>query len=227
MALRKNALAAPTSRLPLRRTSTVLPSPSTARYTIYRLAADLHVGLVDAPRWAGRPGEPVPAGVLTPVRNRACTPAHDGGVSQRKAALRDHLHQIAVAEFEPRYHCTHRTMTSGRSGGPRTTHPVPGTWPSYCLQPIGGPEYGGAQTVCTRARFSVSYIRGVHLTGVRDLPPRAARRRSRQAGRMSALSRRLGRNSLWALAHNKILVTNRSMCDSKLQDPVEQHPSAT
>ena len=72
-----------------------------------------------------------------------------------------------------------------------------------------------------------STLRGVHLTGVRDLPPRAARRRSRQAGRMSALSRRLGRNSLWALAHNKILVTNRSMCDSKLQDPVEQHPSAT
>jgi hypothetical protein len=68
---------------------------------------------------------------------------------------------------------------------------------------------------------------GVHLTGVRDLPPRAARRRSRQAGRMSALSRRLGRNSLWALAHNKVLVTNRSMRDSKLQDPVEQHPSAT
>ena len=30
---------------------------------------------------------------------------------------------------------------------------------------------------------------GIHLTGVRDLPPRAARRRSLQAGRMSALSR--------------------------------------
>ena len=28
-------------------------------------------------------------------------PAHDGGVNQRKAALRHHLHQIAVAEFEP------------------------------------------------------------------------------------------------------------------------------
>ena len=68
---------------------------------------------------------------------------------------------------------------------------------------------------------------GIHLTGVRDLPPRAARRRSLQAGRMSALSRRLWRNSLWALAHNEVLVTNWSMRDSKLQDPVEQHPSAT
>ena len=44
----------------------------------------------------------------------------------------------------------------------------------------------------------ITRIWGVHLTGVRDLPPRAARRRSLQAGRMSALSRRLGRNSLWA-----------------------------
>src|SRR5208337_2207630 len=68
---------------------------------------------------------------------------------------------------------------------------------------------------------------GIHLTGLDDLSPRAIRRRSLQAGRMSALSRRLGRNSLWALAHNKVLVTNRSMRDSKLQDPIEQHPSAT
>jgi hypothetical protein len=49
------------------------------------------------------------------------------------------------------------------------------------------------------------------------LPPRAARRRSVQAGRMSALSRRLGRNSLWDLAHNKVLVTSRSRRDSKLR----------
>src|SRR5208337_1053057 len=68
---------------------------------------------------------------------------------------------------------------------------------------------------------------GIHLTGLDDLSPRAVRRRSLQAGRMSTLSRRLGRNSLWALAHNKVLVTNRSMRDSKLQDPIEQHPSAT
>ena len=74
---------------------------------------------------------------------------------------------------------------------------------------------------------SITKVWGIHLTGVRNLPPRAARRRSLQAGRMSALSRRLGRNSLWALAHDKVLVTNRSMRDSKLQDPVEQDPSAT
>ncbi len=73
----------------------------------------------------------------------------------------------------------------------------------------------------------ISALLGIHLTGLDDLSPRAVRRRSLQAGRMSALSRRLGRNSLWALAHNKVLVTNRSMRDSKLQDPVEQHPSAT
>jgi PAS domain S-box-containing protein len=73
----------------------------------------------------------------------------------------------------------------------------------------------------------ITCIWGVHLTGVSDLPPRAARRRSLQAGWMSAVPRRLGRNSLWARAHNKVLVANRSMGDSKLKDAVEQHPSAT
>jgi len=72
-----------------------------------------------------------------------------------------------------------------------------------------------------------SWIWGIHLTGVGDLPPRSVRRRSLQAGRMSAVSRRLWWNSLWALAHNEVLVTNWSMRDSKFQDPVEQHPSAT
>src|SRR5208337_4783062 len=51
----------------------------------------------------------------------------------------------------------------------------------------------------------ISRVLGIHLTGLDDLSPRAIRRRSLQAGRMSALSRRLGRNSLWALAHNKVL----------------------
>ena len=66
-----------------------------------------------------------------------------------------------------------------------------------------------------------SCLWGIHLTGVGGLPPRAAQRRSLQAGRMSASSRWFGRSGLSALAHNKILVTNRSMRDSKLQDPVE------
>ncbi|MBC8726577.1 hypothetical protein F6X37_35280, partial [Paraburkholderia sp. 31.1] len=58
----------------------------------------------------------------------------------------------------------------------------------------------------TLQRFEVAIRRfikrvwDVHLTGVSVLPPRAARRRSLQAGRMSALPRRLGRNSLWPLA---------------------------
>lgn len=68
---------------------------------------------------------------------------------------------------------------------------------------------------------------GVHLTGVGDLPPRAIRRGSLQAGRMSSLVRRHGRNRLWAPAHNKVLVAHRPMGDSKLEDPVEQHPAAT
>src|SRR5258708_649328 len=50
---------------------------------------------------------------------------------------------------------------------------------------------------------------GVHLTGVSDLPPRAARQSSLQAGRMSALPRRLWRNSVWALVHNNVLVTKQ------------------
>src|SRR5277367_2462961 len=74
---------------------------------------------------------------------------------------------------------------------------------------------------------SITSLLGIHLTGLDDLSPRAVRRRSLQAWRMPALSRRLGRNSLWAPAHNKVLVTNRSVRDSKLQDPVGQRPSAT
>src|SRR5271165_6588743 len=56
---------------------------------------------------------------------------------------------------------------------------------------------------------SITKVWGIHLTGVRNLPPRAARRRSLQAGRMSALSRRLGRNSLWALAYDKVVCISR------------------
>ena len=43
----------------------------------------------------------------------------------------------------------------------------------------------------------------INLTGVSDLPPMAVRRRSLQAVRMSAFSRRLGRNSLWVFSHDK------------------------
>src|SRR5271157_447891 len=93
-----------------------------------------------------------------------------------------------------------------------------------CL--IGGVT-GCADIRRVYGRSFISDVWDIHLTGLDDLSPRAVRRRSLQAGRMSALSRRLGRNSLWALAHNKVLVTNRSMRDSKFQDPVEQHPSAT
>ena len=68
---------------------------------------------------------------------------------------------------------------------------------------------------------------GVHLTGVGDLPPRATRRGSLHTGRMSSLVRRHGRNRLWAPVYNKVLVAHRPMGDSKLEDPVEQHPAAT
>src|SRR5271166_1960060 len=57
--------------------------------------------------------------------------------------------------------------------------------------------------------LGIMHLWGIHLTGVRNLPPRAARRRSLQAGRMSALSRRLGRNSLWALAYDKVVCISR------------------
>jgi hypothetical protein len=50
----------------------------------------------------------------------------------------------------------------------------------------GGRPGGG-----DRMLAAIRRIWGVHLTGVSDLPPRAARRRSLQAGRMSALPRRL------------------------------------
>jgi hypothetical protein len=95
------------------------------------------------------------------------------------------------------------------------------------LRKLANEETLAAALATLKGRQRISRLWGIHLTGLDDLSPRAVRRRSLQAGRMSALSRRLGRNSLWALAHNKVLVTNRSMRDSKLQDPVEQHPSAT
>ena len=99
MALRKKRLGRPDIALAAQ---AKIDGPTFAIHRsvqVHPLAADLHVGLVDAPRWAGRPGEPVPAAFE--LRCVIVHPAHDGGVSQRKAALRHHLHQIAVAELEP------------------------------------------------------------------------------------------------------------------------------
>src|SRR6516164_9076731 len=65
---------------------------------IHPLAADLHVGLVDAPKGPDRPGEPVPAAL-----ELGCIvmhPAHNGGVDHRQAALGHHLYQVPEAEFE-------------------------------------------------------------------------------------------------------------------------------
>src|SRR5208337_250497 len=94
------------------------------------------------------------------------------------------------------------------------------TFSSSPTFPITSRERGNRRQALFRRQVITRFL-GIHLTGLDDLSPRAIRRRSLQAGRMSALSRRLGRNSLWALAHNKVLVTNRSMRDSKLQDPIE------
>src|SRR5271166_4536315 len=46
-------------------------------------------------------------------------------------------------------------------------------------------------------RRVILVVWGIHLTGVRNLPPRAARRRSLQAGRMSALSRQAWEEQPW------------------------------
>src|SRR4051794_40779714 len=73
MALRKNALAAPTSRF-------------------------FDVSLVDTPLRPDRPGETVPAAFK--LWSIMVHPAHDGGVRQRQVTLLHHLHQIAVAELE-------------------------------------------------------------------------------------------------------------------------------
>jgi hypothetical protein len=51
------------------------------------------------PRWADRPGEPVPAAFE--LWSVVVRPAHDCRVNQRQAALRHHLHEVAVAKFEP------------------------------------------------------------------------------------------------------------------------------
>jgi integrase/recombinase XerD len=93
-------------------------------------------------------------------------------------------------------------------------------------QPITREAVGLA---CQKARrdAGITKLWGVHLTGVGDLPPRATRRGSLHTGRMSSLVRRHGRNRLWAPVYNKVLVAHRPMGDSKLEDPVEQHPAAT
>jgi hypothetical protein len=157
------------------------------------------------------------------------------------------LHNVVISWLNPTPHAI--TVYASDPALPRRPqHSLPGGSLGLTrtgLAPVGSRQLRLAHRVatpCQLHRFSsiraqqlreysnhlnIMGLWGIHLTGVRDLPPRAALRRSLQAGRMSALSRRLGRNSLWALAHNKVLVTNRSMRDSKLQDPVEQHPSAT
>jgi hypothetical protein len=97
-------------------------------------------------------------------------------------------------------------VTVGKAvGACKLSDGKPGDWQRTIDVPMRGPGY-------------ISFVLGIHLTGLEDLSPRAVRRRSLQARRMPALSRRLGRNRLCALAHNKILVTNRSVRDSKLQD---------
>jgi hypothetical protein len=71
--------------------------------------------------------------------------------------------------------------------------------------PINGPTPGlgwllAAEFMIKGTRYpsccpaAISALWGIHLTGVMDLPRRAARKRSLQAWRMSALSWRLGRN---------------------------------
>ena len=55
------------------------------------------------------------------------------------------------------------------SGGPRTTHPVPGTRPSYCLQPIGGPEYGSTDGL-HQSPANMDH-RGLHPRSVSPAPP--------------------------------------------------------
>src|ERR1700733_7290274 len=62
------------------------------------LAADFHVGLVDAPRRTYRPRELVPA--TLELRNIMMHPTHNGGVGHRQAALGHHLHQIPETELE-------------------------------------------------------------------------------------------------------------------------------
>src|ERR1017187_480806 len=67
---------------------------------VHPLATDLHIRLIDTPRWTRWPREPVPA--TFELRSIMVNPPHDGRVRHRQAALRHHLHQIAVAEFEPK-----------------------------------------------------------------------------------------------------------------------------
>src|SRR5271165_6749556 len=78
---------------------------------IHPLAADLHVGLVDAPRRPGRPREPVPPALE--LWRIMVHPAHNGGVGHRQAALGHHLHQVPEAELEAQVppHAQHDDLT--------------------------------------------------------------------------------------------------------------------
>jgi hypothetical protein len=75
------------------------------------LASDFDVGLVDPPRRTHRRTEPFPP--LLELGHVALHPAHDGRVSQGKAALAHHLHQVAQAQLEPQIpaHAEHNHLS--------------------------------------------------------------------------------------------------------------------
>ena len=152
----QNALAAPDIALAAEAENrrSYLRHPPPGHSEVHPLAADLHVGLVDAPRWAGRPGEPVP--VAFELRCVIVHPAHDGGVSQQKAALRHHLHQIAVAGAEPQLppHAQDDDLPVEVAALEQPSSSARNLAASYCLQPIGGPGYGSADGLHqSRPRF--------------------------------------------------------------------------
>jgi hypothetical protein len=63
-----------------------------------KLTADLHIGLVHAPRISRWLREVAPSALE--LRSIMVHPTHDCGVSNREAALSHHLHQVPEAELE-------------------------------------------------------------------------------------------------------------------------------
>lgn len=74
---------------------------------------------------------------------------------------------------------------------------------------------------------AILLVWGIHLTGVRYLPPRPVHSGAFQARRMPVVYRRCGRHGLGLSRHNEVLIAHWLMGCSKLQDPIEQHPAPT
>src|SRR6202163_4336310 len=97
-ALRRNDLAAFTSRFRLRKKSTVWPALSTARYRYAHCPPTLYIGLVHPPRSANWPRVAPPA--LFELWKVPLNPPQDRGMRHSDTPFAHHRYQISKIQLE-------------------------------------------------------------------------------------------------------------------------------